>query len=99
MQFGPQAGRPSRGQDAIFIVLEIVMSYARKKDVSTGPYKSSATRNVAILTRRQAALAAALTALQIGDEEKIIDLVVELVQDFDTVCLIVSRTLSITVLT
>lgn len=59
------------------------MSYARKKDVPTGPYKSSATRNVAILTRRQAALAAALTALQIGDEDKIIDLVVELIQDFD----------------
>lgn len=59
------------------------MSYARKKDVPTGPYKSSATRNVAILTRRQAAVAAALTALQIGGEDKIIDLVVELVQGFD----------------
>lgn len=83
MQFGPQAGRPSRDQDAIFIVLEIVMSYAKKKDVPAGAFKSTGARNVAILTRRQAALTAAQTALQIGDIEQIIDLAVELIQGFD----------------
>lgn len=83
MQFGPQAGRPSRDQDAIFIVLEIVMSYAKKKDVPAGAFKSTGTRNVAILTRRQAALTAAQTALQTGDIEQIIDLAVELIRGFD----------------
>ncbi len=59
------------------------MSYARKKDVPTGTFKSTAERSVAILTRRQAALTAAQTALQIGDVQQIIDLAVELIQGFD----------------